>query len=280
MLGKYYIGNTGISKDVLGMTPSSYPLDDFSDAEVAYSFRRLRSDYTGSVVKLKRTYDNATLDFGFASGSDYLDTASADSWCGVGGGVCSIDAWYDQSTNGRGLDGGLYQPDFINSSDLTSKKGISFNGSDDTLQWNTGAGTAMFFSTQSTEIVVFSGGYTIMAENGATTSARGIEWRSNNITTTPSASASVGFTTNNTSSIVGGILDDTTFTAYANGQKQGSSAITSGAISGMDWYGGQIGDYSSGVHYEYIRWNKVLPEYSLLKTMNNINTFYNTPNYI
>jgi len=48
-----------------------YPLDVYSDAEIAVSFRRLRSDYTGNVVRLRRTYDGAEQDFGFASGSDY-----------------------------------------------------------------------------------------------------------------------------------------------------------------------------------------------------------------
>ena len=199
--------------------------------------------------------------------------------CGVGGGICTIDAWYDQSGNGRSLAGGQYAPDYVNTPDLTSKKAIQFNGSDDTLEWNTGAGSALFFTTQSTEIVVFTGGYTIMAENGATTSARGLEWRSNNITVTPSASTSVGFNTSGTSSIVAGILDDTTFTAYADGVLQGSSSIASGAIDGMNWYGGQTGDYSSGYHYEYIRWNKVMPETTLNTMMARIDSFYNTPNY-
>ena len=54
--------------------PVRYPLDIYDDAEVAVSFRRLKSDYTGNVVRLKRGFDSTTQDFTFASGSDYLDT--------------------------------------------------------------------------------------------------------------------------------------------------------------------------------------------------------------
>lgn len=264
-------------------TSSGYPLDDFYKAEAAYSFRRLSKNYNGNVVRLTRTYDFASADFGFASGSDYLDTASADSWCGVGGGICNITSWYDQSGENRNLSGGQYAPDYVNTPDLTPATGsiraIQLNGFSDTLQWIGGASTALFFTTQSTEIAVFTGGYTIMAENGATTSARGLEWQSNNITVTPSASTSVGFTTSGTSSIVAGILDNTTFKAYADGVLQGSSSIASGAIDGMAWYGGQTSDYSSGYHYEYIRWSRVMDEDKLLDVMTSINDFYNTPNY-
>ena len=258
-------------------TSSGYPLNDFSGAEVAYSFRRLRSNYNGNVVQLKRTFDNSTADFGFASGSDYLDTASADAWCSAGGGACSISAWYDQSENGRGLAGGTYQPDFVNSSDLTSKKAISFNGSDDTLTWNTGAGTALYFATQSTEILVADNGYSLMDES----TPRGLSWTSNNISVEPSASTSVAFTSNSTSSIVAGILDHITFRAYADGALQGSASIASGAVGNMSGYGSDSPTaYVAGNHYEYIRWNKVMDEAKLQSVMDSINDFYSTPNYI
>ena len=258
-------------------TSSGYPLNDFGGAEVAYSFRRLRSNYNGDVVRLKRTYDNTSATFGFASGSDYLDTASADAWCAVGGGICSIEAWYDQSGEGRGIGGGQYAPDYIDSPDLTGKKAISFNGSDDTMTWNSGAGTAMYFSTQSTEIFVANNGYSAMN----TSTPRGVYWSSDSINIAPSASASVAFTQSFTSSIIAGVLDDTTFKAYADGQLQGSASLASGAVGSLSGYGSAlVSSYITGSHYEYIRWNKVMDESKLQSVMDSVNDFYSTPNYI
>jgi hypothetical protein len=70
-------------------------LDAYSGAAIAYSLRKLRSAYSGSAIRVRRSSDNAEQDFGFVS--DVLDTASLITFCGAGNGF--VTTWYDQSTN-------------------------------------------------------------------------------------------------------------------------------------------------------------------------------------
>lgn len=70
-------------------------LDDFPNAAIAYSFRKLRNAYAGSAVRIRRSSDNAEADIGF-SGNDF-DTAAAATH--IGGGSGFIVTWYDQSGN-------------------------------------------------------------------------------------------------------------------------------------------------------------------------------------
>jgi len=70
-------------------------LDLYPNASVAYSFRKLRSAYTGASCRVRRLSDNAEQDIGFVS--NYLDTASLSSFVGASDGF--ITRWYDQSTN-------------------------------------------------------------------------------------------------------------------------------------------------------------------------------------
>jgi hypothetical protein len=68
---------------------------DLYPATVAYSLRKLRTAYTGSAIRVRRTSDNAEQDIGF-SGND-LDTASLLSFVGLDDG--RVVTWYDQSGN-------------------------------------------------------------------------------------------------------------------------------------------------------------------------------------
>jgi hypothetical protein len=82
--------------DSTGITPPpALLLDTYPNAAVAYSLRKLRTAYTGSAIRVRRSSDNAEQDFGF-SGND-LDTASLLTFCGAANGF--ITTWYDQSTN-------------------------------------------------------------------------------------------------------------------------------------------------------------------------------------
>ena len=56
-------------------------LDLFPNANVAVSVRKLRTAYTGSCMKVRRSTDNATLDIGFSG--NYLDTSSLLSFIGA-----------------------------------------------------------------------------------------------------------------------------------------------------------------------------------------------------
>lgn len=68
----------------------------------AYSMRRINSDYTGHIIKLRRSSDNAEQDFGSGiSLGSYVDYSSIDSW--LGGATAYVVTWYDQSGQGRDL---------------------------------------------------------------------------------------------------------------------------------------------------------------------------------
>jgi hypothetical protein len=81
----------------VGPRPISVPLllDIYSNAEVAYSLRKLRKAYTGSSIRVRRLSDNTEQDIGFV-GND-LDTTSLLSFVGASNGF--ITTWYDQSGN-------------------------------------------------------------------------------------------------------------------------------------------------------------------------------------
>jgi len=72
-------------------------LDLFPNAAVAYSLRKLRTAYTGSAIRVRRSSDNTEQNIGFVGNN--LDTASLLAFCGAGNGF--VTAWYDQSTNGN-----------------------------------------------------------------------------------------------------------------------------------------------------------------------------------
>lgn len=70
-------------------------LDTYSGAGVAYSLRKLKSDYAGSAIRVRRSNDNSEQDIGFVN--NQLDTASLTSFVGANSGF--ITRWYDQSGN-------------------------------------------------------------------------------------------------------------------------------------------------------------------------------------
>lgn len=92
--GSMFLAPHGILARSGGVTPSLL-LDTYPNAAVAYSLRKLRTDYSGSAIRVRRSSDNAEQNIGF-NGND-LDTASLLTFCGVGNGF--ITTWYDQSTN-------------------------------------------------------------------------------------------------------------------------------------------------------------------------------------
>ncbi len=73
-------------------------LDNYTTANAAYSLRKLRTSYTGSAIRVRRSSDNTEQNIGFNSSGD-LDTASLLSFVGSGNGF--VTTFYDQSLNGR-----------------------------------------------------------------------------------------------------------------------------------------------------------------------------------
>jgi SPP1 family predicted phage head-tail adaptor len=86
---------TGTTTADLTVNAAGLLLDLYPDAAVAYSLRKLRTAYTGSAVRVRRSSDNTEQDIGFVA--DELDTVSLLAFCGVGNGF--VTTWYDQSGN-------------------------------------------------------------------------------------------------------------------------------------------------------------------------------------
>lgn len=77
---------------------AALPLDGIANVAAAYSLRRLRSGYTGSAVRVRRSSDSTEQDIGF-DGSGEFDSAAFSSFVGAGTGY--VKTWYDQSGNAR-----------------------------------------------------------------------------------------------------------------------------------------------------------------------------------
>lgn len=71
--------------------------DAIPSITAAYGMRRLLTSYTGSILRIRRSSDNAEQDIGYVANGD-LDTAAVSTF--IGGGSGYIVDWYDQSGNG------------------------------------------------------------------------------------------------------------------------------------------------------------------------------------
>ena len=97
-------------------------LDDYPNAKLAYSFRKLRTAYEGAAIRVRRSSDNTFKDINFLNG--VLDTASLLSFVGSGDGF--VHTIYDQSLNGinwvneNSIPGGP-QPKIVSSGALVFK---------------------------------------------------------------------------------------------------------------------------------------------------------------
>jgi SPP1 family predicted phage head-tail adaptor len=113
---------------------ASLLLDLYPSAAAAYSLRKLRTAYSGSAVRVRRSSDNTEQDIGFVAGQ--LDTASLLAFCGAGNGF--VTSWYDQSGDARDAAQTTQanQPQIVSSGSLILENGkvsISYDGTNDTL---------------------------------------------------------------------------------------------------------------------------------------------------
>ena len=144
-------GNTGIY--LASLAPAFVGLlDTYSGAASAYSLRRLRTAYTGNLIRVRRSSDNTEQDFGYDS-NNVLDTAALLTFCGAGNGF--VTTWYDQSGNANNATQttAAYQPQIVSSGAMITTNGknsIKFDGSNDFLATT---GTP-FSATENTLIAV------------------------------------------------------------------------------------------------------------------------------
>ncbi len=113
---------------------SSLLLDTYPNAAAAYSLRKLRTAYSGSAVRVRRSSDNTEQDIGFTGNN--LNTTELTTFVGAGNGF--VTTWYDQSGNAQNATQTTQasQPRIVNSGvvQLTnSKPSLYFDGVNDFL---------------------------------------------------------------------------------------------------------------------------------------------------
>ena len=107
-------------------------LDAVPGAAAAYSLRQLSNAYTGPVVTVRRSSDNAEADFKASEIEDGTLTA----FCGAGDGL--VKTWHDQSGNGNDASQGTAanQPKIVGTGSLVTEGGraaLEFDGTNDRL---------------------------------------------------------------------------------------------------------------------------------------------------
>ena len=181
-ISSVYLGTNGVSKVYLGSTEiwSSYAylLDDYSGAAAAYSLRQLRSAYTGSAIRVRRSSDNTEQDIGFSNNE--LDTTSLASFCSGTDGY--VTTWYDQSGNGNDATQttAANQPQIVSSGSVITENGkpaVQFDGNNDSISTPTliSGTTARTIFTTVKATTVNSAIYQLTKLNSG---ASGSSWRS------------------------------------------------------------------------------------------------------
>jgi hypothetical protein len=119
----------GILSSISGAVPLL--LDIYPSAAVAYSVRKLRTLYTGSAIRVRRSSDNTEQDIGFTALGN-LDESALTTFCSGTNGF--VTTWYDQSGNGVNFTQTTAgsQPQIVSSGTILTQSGkpsMSFNGS-------------------------------------------------------------------------------------------------------------------------------------------------------
>lgn len=133
------------------------PLDAVTGSAAAYSTRLLRTPYTGPLLRVRRSNDNAEQDIGFTTSGD-LDTTALLAFTGSSSGF--VTTWYDQSGNGWDVTQAtaVSQPRIVNAGVLDTLNGrpsALFDGANDILFRTSSIG--LYDAGASTVVSVFSG---------------------------------------------------------------------------------------------------------------------------
>lgn len=105
-----------------GAAPYVGLLDTYTGAAAAYSLRLLRSAYTGSAIRVRRSSDNTEQDIGFDI-SGNLNQSALTTFVGSGNGF--VTTWYDQSGNAQNAtqSTAANQPQIVSSGNILLRKG-------------------------------------------------------------------------------------------------------------------------------------------------------------
>ena len=110
-------------------------LDTYTGAAACYSLRLMRTAYTGSAIRVRRSSDNAEQDIGFNVFGE-LDTVSLLAFAGAGDAF--VKTWYDQSGNSNDATqtNTANQPKIVSSGAVEVENGkpaVKFDGTNDRL---------------------------------------------------------------------------------------------------------------------------------------------------
>lgn len=152
------------SNTVVPIAAFSFLLDTYTGAAAAYSFRKLRSAYSGNCIRVRRSSDNTEQNIGFVN--NVLDTASLLSFVGAGNGF--VTTWYDQSGNtvNATQSTAAYQPQIVSSGNLVLSNGKvtmnAYNASlNNSLVMNPAGLTQATFTVMQNETTLNAGVYLI-----------------------------------------------------------------------------------------------------------------------
>jgi hypothetical protein len=119
-------------------------LDTYPSAAAAYSVRKLRNNYIGGPIRVRRSSDNAEQDIYFDSNGN-LDTAQLTTFCSGTNGF--VTTWYDQSGNANNAtqSTAANQPQIVSSGsviNVNSKPSVYFNNTLKLLPFTTVTGVS------------------------------------------------------------------------------------------------------------------------------------------
>jgi len=123
-----------LNKDLIDLTNGSDSLliDRYASPAAAYSLRKLRRDYLGPAIRVRRNDNDEEQDIFFNSDGS-LDTASLEAFCAGTDGY--VDTWYDQANGNDATQDEPNQPKIYDSSTgvvtENGKPALEFDGSND-----------------------------------------------------------------------------------------------------------------------------------------------------
>jgi len=125
---------SGIGSLVTASTAAavSLLLDTYPDAIVAYSTRKLRTAYTGSALRVRRSSDNTEQDIGFTATND-LDESALTTFVGANDGF--VVRWYNQASSS--YSSSILQSTTANQATIVSSGTVTKINSKPTLDFDT-----------------------------------------------------------------------------------------------------------------------------------------------
>ncbi len=281
---------TSIESNIADYFTQNTPLlDTYTGAAAAYSLRKLRTAYSGSAIRVRRSNDNAETDIGFNVFGE-LDTVSLAAHCGSNDGF--VKTWYEQSGSAYNATQSVtyYQPKIYDGTGgtimLNNKPAVEFQDFSDRLL---SSSASEFTNNLNNELYCVGSYGTLNAGNqylgGAKigSSSRGLmigtNSNSNQIRYHCDGGAfevaTGGTLVSDTQVLHGGTYNGTTRTGRLNGSAVGTNTDAANLGTGHQYFLGNHPDLTAGG-------DKKLQEIIIYASYNsneagiesNINTFY------